>query len=174
MCLNETYSKVLIGRHLSDNFLNQNGLKQRDALLPVFFNFALEFAIRKVHKNQVGLKLNRTHQLLVYADDVNLMEDNIDTTKKNTETVIDASKEVGLEVNTEKTMYTSKLTSNHQNEEQNHDTKTANRSFGNVAKFKYLRTVTNQNLIHDKIKSRLNSGNACCHSAQNSLPSCLP
>jgi hypothetical protein len=53
----------------------------------------------------VGLKLNGTHQLLVYADDVNLLGDNIDAIKKNRETLIDASKEVGLEVNTEKTKY---------------------------------------------------------------------
>jgi hypothetical protein len=49
--------------------------------------------------------LNGTHQLLAYADDVNLLGDNIDTIKKNTETVIDASKEVGLEINVEKTKY---------------------------------------------------------------------
>jgi hypothetical protein len=71
----------------------------------LFFNFSLEYAIRTVQENQVRLKLNGTHPLLVYADDENLLYDNIDTTKTTTETSTDASKEVGLEVNTEKTKY---------------------------------------------------------------------
>jgi biotin operon repressor len=85
--------------------------------LSLLFNFALEYNIRKVQKNQVGLKLNGTHQLLVYADDVNLLGDTIGTTNKNTWTLIDASKEVGLEVNADKTRYM--LLSRHQNAGQN-------------------------------------------------------
>jgi hypothetical protein len=60
----------------------QNGLKQEDALSPLLYNFALEYAIRKVQKNQVGLKLSWT-QLLVYADDVYLLGDDINAIKKN-------------------------------------------------------------------------------------------
>jgi hypothetical protein len=105
MCLNKTYSKALICKHLSDNFPIRNGLKEGHVLSPLLFNFSLEYAIRKIQENRVGLKLNWTHQLLVYGDDVNLMGDNTGTIKRNTETITDAIKKFGLQVNAGKTMY---------------------------------------------------------------------
>ena len=84
----------------------QNCVKQGDALLPVPFNFTLEYAIVSVQANQEGLKLNGTHQLLVYADDVNIFGGSVPVLKKkNIEALVVASKETGLEVNAEKTKY---------------------------------------------------------------------
>jgi len=74
-------------------------------LLPLLLSFALEFAIRRVQVNQGGLKLNGTHQLLVYVDDVNILGGSVHIIKKNTKGLVVASKESGLEVNADKTKY---------------------------------------------------------------------
>jgi hypothetical protein len=102
---------------------------------------------------------------------VNILGDNIDTIKKNSETLIDVSKEVGQEINLEKIK--NMLLSRHQNVGQNRDMKIANRSCENESKLKCLgTTVKNQNLVHEEIES-LNYGNACCHLIQNLLYSRL-
>jgi hypothetical protein len=101
----------------------------------------------KVEENQVRTKVKGT-QLLFFADELNLLGYNTDTIKQNTETLIDASKEIGLEVNAEKTKCM--LLSRHQNAEQNYDIKVTNICFDNVAQFRYLgTTVSNQNLIRE-------------------------
>jgi hypothetical protein len=116
------------------------GLKQGDALSPLPFNFALEYAIRKVQENQVRMKLNGTRRLLAYADDVNVLGYNIDTIHKN------RNKEVGLDMNVEKTKHM--LLSYHQKAGQNCDMEIAYRLFENMSQFKYFgRIVTNQNWI---------------------------
>jgi hypothetical protein len=100
------------------------------------------------------------------------VEENMDTVKKNTEVLLDASKEVGLEVNREKTKYV--LMSRSQKTGQKYSIKIANRPFEDAPKFGYLgTTLRDENHMHKEIKSRLNSGNACYHSVQSLLPSHL-
>jgi hypothetical protein len=172
MCLNETYSRVRLGKLLSDTFPIKNGLKQGDALSPLLFKFALEYAIRRVQANQVGLKLNGTHQLLVYAVDANILGGSVHAIKKNTDTLVAASKEICLEVNAEKTKYM--VMSHNQNKGENHNIKVDNKPFERVEKFKYLGTVlTNRNSIQEEIKSRLKFGNDCYQSVQDLLSSSL-
>jgi hypothetical protein len=102
MSLTETYSRVRVGKNVSDKFPIRNVLKQGDALSPLLFNFALEYAIRMIQVNQDGLKLNGTHQLLAYADDVNILGGSIHNLKENAEALVATTTEIGLEVSAEK------------------------------------------------------------------------
>ena len=104
MCLNETDSRVRVGKHLSDMFPIKNGLQQGNSLWPLLFTFALVYAVRRVQVNQDGLKLKGTHQLLAYADDINILGISVRPVKKK-QALIDASKENILEVNADKTKY---------------------------------------------------------------------
>ena len=83
MSLTETYSRVRVGKNVSDRFPIRNGLKKGDALLLLLFNFALGYIIKTVQVNQNSLKLNGTHQLVVNADDVNVLGGSIYTVKEN-------------------------------------------------------------------------------------------
>ena len=93
MNLTETYNRVRVGKNVSDRLPIRNGLTQGDALTPMLFNFALEYAIRRVQVNQDGLKLNGTHQILTYADDVTILAGSIHTLKENAEALVAVTRE---------------------------------------------------------------------------------
>jgi hypothetical protein len=102
----------------------------------LLFNYALEYSIRKIQENKEGLESNGTHQLLVYADDLNLLREKVNIINKTVEALLDASKEIGLDVNSENTKYM--FTSRHQTAGQSNYIRVDNKSFEIVAKFKYL------------------------------------
>jgi hypothetical protein len=91
----------------------------------LLFTFALECATRRVHTNLEGLKMYGTHQLLVYADDVNILGGSVHTKKKNAEDIVINSKETGLEVNAEITEYM--VMSRNRNAGDNHNIKLYNK-----------------------------------------------
>ena len=112
----------------------------------LLYNFALEYAIRMDQVIQNGLKLNVTIQLLVYADDVNILGRSIHTIKKNAEALIFTGKEVGLEVKEDKTKYM--FMPRDKNAGRSHNIKVYNSSFERIVELKYLGTIlTNQNSV---------------------------
>jgi hypothetical protein len=153
MCMTEINNRVRVGKRLSDMFPNRNGLKQGDVLSPFLYNYALEYAIRRVQVNQGGLKLNGTHQILVYAYDVNILGGSIQqfrtsyiylhityiqvhTVKKSTEALIAASKEILIDVNVDGNKY--KVMCGEKNVGRSDNMRVDNRSFERVEYFNYL------------------------------------
>jgi hypothetical protein len=117
----------------------------------------LAYAIWRVQVNPQGLKLNGTYQHLVYADYVNILGKSVHITKKNTEASVDQRKEIGLEVNYDKTKYMA-MSRDH-NAGQNHDLGIDDKTFERVEQFQYLGTsITNQNSIQEEITSKVKSG----------------
>ena len=130
----------------------RNGLKQGDVLSPLFFNYALEYAIRRIQVNQDGLKLNGTHKLLSYADDVNILAGSVFSVKKNAENLVAATQEIGLEVDAHKNKYMT--VSRDQNAGRIHSIKVDNSSIERVEEFKYLGTnLTNNILFRKKLRA---------------------
>jgi len=114
------------------------------------------------------LKLNGTHHLLIYADDVIILGGSVRTVNVNAEALLVASKEIGLDINTCKIEYM--VMSGDQNAGRRHTIKNDNSFFEKLEEFKYLGTaLRNQNSIQEEIKRRLKTRNACSHSVQNLL-----
>ena len=125
---------------------------KKDALSPLLLNFALEYAIRRVQENTIGLELNEKYQLLVCTDDVSMLIDNLQTLWDNVEIFIKASRDIALEANSQKTKYMT--IPHHQHVIQNQNIVIENLSFENVEKCNDLGlTVTNTNTFVKKLNA---------------------
>ena len=133
-------------------------LEHGDALWLLSLDFALEYTLARIQANQEGLKLNGTDHFLVYADYDSTFGGKEHNIQKKHRTLLVPRKEIGLEINADKTKYP-RLEIRMQ---ENHNIKNDNKSFEGVEEFKYLgTTLTNKNSIQEEIKNRLKSGNAC-------------
>jgi len=120
----------------------------------MLFNFALVYGIWSVQVNRNGLKLNGTHQLVTYADDVHILAGSMHTVKENSEALVAATREIGLEVSADKSKYM--VMSREQNAGRIQSVRIDNSLSERVEEFKYLgTTLTNQNSIPEEMKSGL-------------------
>ena len=148
---------------MSDMFPIRNGLRQGDAQSPFLFNFTLEYSIRRVQISQDGLKLNGTHQFLVYADIVNILCVSLHTVKKIAEALVVASRETGLEENADKTKYMDM--SRDQDAGRNHSIKIDNRSFELLLKHsvKLRRCILCGDVAACRVLQHTHHFTTCCH-----------
>ncbi|KAJ4445822.1 hypothetical protein ANN_12507 [Periplaneta americana] len=161
----ESFTKTLIGAAIFSRLSMRKTNGDRKAC-------TYQYAIRKVQDNREGLELNGLHQLLVYAGDMNMLGENPQTIRENAGILLEANKEIVLEVNPEKTKYM--IMSRDQNIVRNGNIKIGNLSFEEVENFKYLgATVTNINDTREEIKHRINMGNAYYYSVEKLLSSSL-
>ncbi|KAJ4426334.1 hypothetical protein ANN_27148 [Periplaneta americana] len=168
--LQEIYDTILKNKAVLEKLAQQKN--SSGILLLQILNRKDQLASSEKKDNRQGLELNGLHQLLVYADDVNMLGENPQTIRENTEILLEASKAIGLEVNPEKTKYM--IMSRDQNIVRDGNIKIGDLSFEEVEKFKYLgTTVTNINETREEIKRRINMGNACYYSVEKLLSSSL-
>jgi hypothetical protein len=152
MCMAGSQGGVRLGNELSEFFPIHNGLRQGDALSPLLFNFALEYAIEKIGTSDLGLSLNGNVQVCTYADDIAEMGDTEETVAGNTEILMEASNQLGVKVN----VYQSFTV--------------AGKSFERVKEFAYLGAlITDRNYIKSELEKRTRLGNACYYSVQKLL-----
>ncbi|PSN33352.1 hypothetical protein C0J52_27179 [Blattella germanica] len=144
MCLNDTKSRVRVGKQVSDIFEIHNGLKQGDTLSPLLFNFVLEHIIKYLEDKE-GVQLTGIHKLLVYADDIRILKNNMHILRSNT-------RKLGLELNINKTKCM--VTNRNALCNANGQLITNEGNVEEVAELKYIGDT-------ELIKDRLNSGNAC-------------
>lgn len=145
---------------MSDSFKIRKGLKQGDGLSPLLCSFALEYAILKIKVDKKRLSLNGLNQLFVYADDVNLIGDDIDALQSNTYVLVETFDGIGIQINIDEAKYI--ITSRNTKNEGNKNIKFRDEVIEKVNKFQYLgANLTSKNEVTEEITGRLVSENAC-------------